>query len=221
MTAAQDSMTDQLTATLEGSRTQLPADVSAAFDADREALDAAGVPTDVAGVGTVVPDADLLTVDGSATRLSDAIGARPAVLVFYRGAWCPYCNVTLRAYQKELVPALEDKGVALIAISPQTPDGSLSAQESADLTYSVLSDSGNDVARALGIIAPNNPDAIAAQRQLGLDVTEQNADGTADLPYPTVVVLDADRTVTFIDVHPNYTTRTEPAQILDAVAALG
>ncbi|GAA2059347.1 peroxiredoxin-like family protein [Williamsia deligens] len=220
MTAAQDSMTDRLTATLDGSRTQFPAEVTAAFDADRAALDAAGVPSDVAAIGTTIPDADVLTVHGSQTRLSDEIGDRPAVLVFYRGAWCPYCNIALRAYQQELVPALADRGVTLIALSPQKPDGSLSAQEAAELTFSVLSDPGNSVARSLGIIAPTNPDALAAQRQLGLDVTELNDDGTADLPFPTVVVLDRSRTVQFIDVHPNYTTRTESSEILAAVDAL-
>ncbi len=220
MTAAQDSMTDRLTATLEGSRTQFPAEVSDAFDADRDALDAAGVPTAVAAIGTTIPDADVLAVDGSSVRLSDELGGRPAVLVFYRGAWCPFCNIALRAYQQELAPALEERGVALVALSPQKPDGSLSTKEADELTFTVLSDAGNAVARGLGIIAPTNPDALAAQRQLGLDVTEVNADGTADLPFPTVVVLDAARTVRFIDVHPNYTTRTEPSQILAAVDAL-
>ncbi|MBE7161898.1 MAG: AhpC/TSA family protein [Williamsia herbipolensis] len=220
MTAAQDSMTDRLTATLVGSRTQLPAEVSDAFDADRAELDAAGVPADVAAIGATVPDAEVLTVDGSTAMLSDEMGGRTAVLVFYRGAWCPFCNIALRAYQQELVPALEERGVALIALSPQKPDGSLSVTETDELTFSVVSDPGNTVARSLGIIAPVNPDALAAQRQLGLDVTELNADGGAELPFPTVVVLDESRTVRFIDVHPNYTTRTEPSQILAAVDAL-
>lgn len=221
MTAAQDSMTDRLTATLVGSRTQLPAEVSDAFDADRAELDAAGVPADVAAIGATVPDAEVLTVDGSTAMLSDELGGRTAVLVFYRGAWCPFCNIALRAYQQELVPALEERGVALIALSPQKPDGSLSVTETDELTFTVLSDPGNTVARSLGIIAPTNHEALAAQRKLGLDVTEVNADGTADLPFPTVVVLDASRTVQFIDVHPNYTTRTEPSQILAALDALG
>ncbi|MCP2160039.1 peroxiredoxin-like family protein [Williamsia serinedens] len=220
MTAAQDSMIDRLTATLVGSRTQFPAEVSDAFDADRAALDAAGVPDDVAAVGTTLPDAGVLTVDGSTTRLSDELGGRTAVLVFYRGAWCPFCNIALRAYQQELVPALEERGVALVALSPQKPDGSLSTAEADELTFSVLSDAGNAVARSLGILAPTNPDALAAQRKLGLDVTEVNADGTADLPFPTVVVVDSSRTVRFIDVHPNYTSRTEPAQILAALDAI-
>ncbi|KQR99569.1 peroxiredoxin [Williamsia sp. Leaf354] len=221
MTTSQDSMTQQLTETLEGSLTQLPAEVSAAFAADRDGLDAAGAPAGVAAVGSTVADVDLITAQGATTRLHSEIGGRPAVLVFYRGAWCPYCNVALGAYQRELVPALVDRGATLIAISPQKPDGSLSAQESNELTFTVLSDPGNTLAGNLGIIAPNNPDAIAAQKQLGLDVTEHNADGTADLPFPTVVVLDAKGAIAFIDVHPNYTTRTETTDILAAVDALG
>jgi len=220
MTTSQDSMTQKLTATLEGSLTQLPSEVSAAFAADRDGLDSAGTPAGVAAVGTAVADVDLLTAQGATTRLHTELGGRPAVLVFYRGAWCPYCNVALGAYQRELVPALTERGATLIAVSPQKPDGSLSAQESNELTFTVLSDPGNTLAGNLGIIAPNNPDAIAAQKQLGLDVAEHNADGTADLPFPTVVVLDAAGAISFIDVHPNYTTRTETADIIAAVDAL-
>lgn len=178
------------------------------------------MPAGVAAIGTTIPDADVLTVYGSSTRLSSALADRPAVLVLYRGAWCPYCNIALRAYQHELVPALAERGVRLIALSPQKPDGSLSVTEADDLTFTVLSDPGNAVAGSLGIIAPVNPDALAAQRRLGLDVTELNADGTAELPFPTVVVFGAARTVRFIDVHPDYTTRTEPSEILVAVDAM-
>ncbi|HEY2206182.1 MAG TPA: peroxiredoxin-like family protein [Pseudonocardia sp.] len=199
---------------------QLPPEALAAFGAEQAGLAAAGLPAGIAAVGTPVPDAGLLDVDGRPTTLADARAGRPAVIVFYRGAWCPYCNVALRAYQADLLPALAERGIGLIAVSPQRPDGSLSAREANELTFSVLSDPGNQLSRALGILTRPGADALAAQRTLGLDLTEVNADGTAELPMPTVTVVAGDGTLRWIDVHPDYSTRTEVADILAAVGTL-
>jgi peroxiredoxin len=163
-------------------------------------------------------------VRGEATSLAAARDGKPAVVVFYRGAWCPYCNLTLRAYQQELVPALAGRGVPLIAVSPQRPDGSLSMQEANELTFAALSDPGNKLAAALGILTAPAEDTVAAQASLGLDLAEVNADGTRTLPMPTAVVLDDAGVIRWIDVHPDYTTRSEVGQILtalEAVAPLG
>jgi peroxiredoxin len=138
--------------------------------------------------------------------------------VFYRGGWCPYCNISLRAYQAQLVPALADRGVSLVAVSPQAPDGSLSTKETKELTFTVLSDPGNQIARQLGILTAPSDGARAAQLELGLDLTQVNADGTTRLPMPTVLIADVGGVIRWIDVHPDYTTRTEPGQVLEAVS---
>jgi peroxiredoxin len=142
------------------------------------------------------------------------------VLVFYRGAWCPYCNIALNAYQAELLGELDRRGVALLAVSPQTPDGSLSMQEKNDLGFAVLSDPGNSLARSVGILTAPSQEARAAQLQLGLDLEAVNADGTTAIPMPTVLILDPDLTVRWVDVHPDYTTRSEAAEILAALDAV-
>jgi peroxiredoxin len=205
----------------EGMRSsaRLPAEVAATFGAEQAALDAAGIPDGVLAPGAPMPDAELLDVDGAPTTLTAARHDGPAVVVLYRGAWCPYCNLTLRAYERQLRPALAERGVSLIAISPQTPDGSLGAVEAGELTYTVLSDPGNQIAKALGVRFIPGEDAGAAQRQLGLDTRVVNADGTGELPMPTVAFVDGTGTLRWIDVHPNYTTRSEPAAILDAIDA--
>jgi len=115
------------------------------------------------------------------------------------------------------VPALAELGIGLVAISPQAPDGSLSTKESKELTFTVLSDPGNQIAGQLGILTAPSEGTRAAQLQLGLDLTQVNADGTTALPMPTVVIADADGVIRWIDVHPDYTTRTEPGQVLQAV----
>jgi peroxiredoxin len=138
-------------------------------------------------------------------------------VVFYRGAWCPYCNIALASYQTELLPALSERGVALVAVSPQTPDGSLSMQQKNELTFAVVSDPGNSLATHLGVLTAPGVEARAAQLQLGLDLTTVNADATTALPMPTTLILDADHLLRWIDVHPDYSTRTEPEQILTAL----
>jgi peroxiredoxin len=198
----------------------LPADVMGAFAADQAASEVRGVPKDVLTPGAVMPDGDLLDVDGAPTSLARLRADRPAVVVFYRGAWCPYCNIALRTYQAELVPALAERGFELIAISPQKPDGSLTSAQSNELTYSVASDPGNQIAIALGILTEPSSDSVAAQAKLGLDLAEANADGGTSLPMPTVVVVDAAGIIGWIDVHPNYTTRSEVPDILAAVDAV-
>jgi peroxiredoxin len=200
-----------------GVASQLPADVLAAFGAEQAALDAAGQPDGVAVAGAPMPDGQLLDARGEPTTLAQASGGRLAVVVFYRGAWCPYCNLALRAYQQQLVPTLAARGVPLIAISPQRPDGSLSMAETNELTFTVLSDPGNQVAKAAGILTAPSEEARAAQLELGLDLTAVNADGTTGLPMPTTIIVDADRVIRWIDVHPDYTTRSEPGEILAAL----
>jgi peroxiredoxin len=197
----------------------LPEDVVNAFGAEQAALQAGGVPAGVAVPGDAMPDAQLLDVHGAPTTLAEAVGGRSAVLVLYRGAWCPYCNLALRAYQEDLVPQLDQRDIPLLAISPQKPDGSLSTQEKNELSFTVLSDPGNQVAAALGVLTAPSDDAGAAQRSLGLDLPDANADGTNGLPMPTVLIVDSSGIIRWIDVHPNYTTRTEVADIVDALNA--
>lgn len=199
---------------------RLPAEVASAFTADQARLREEGVPSEVAAPGTRLDDAKLLDAHGEPTTLSTVAKGSRAVLVFYRGAWCPYCNVALRAYQEDLLPALTERGDTLIAVSPQAPDGSLTMREKNDLAFPVVSDPGNTLGAALGILTASSEQARAAQVTLGLDVTEVNADGTATLPMPTVAVVDADRTLRWIDVHPDYTTRTEAAEVLAALDRL-
>jgi peroxiredoxin len=203
----------------ESQATAPASDVMSAFGREQAAL-ASFEPVGVIAPGTILPEVQLLDPHGLPTPLGAVLGGRRAVLVFYRGAWCPYCNIALNAYQAELLDELERRGVALIAVSPQTPDGSLSMQEKNDLRFAVLSDPGNKLAGSVGILTAPSPEARAAQLQLGLDLEAVNADGTTSLAMPTTLILDPDLTVRWIDVHPDYTKRTEPAAILTALDAL-
>jgi peroxiredoxin len=192
-----------------------------AFSREQDALAALPRPDLSGRVGQPFPDAALLDVHGESTSLAAAAAGSPIVVVLYRGAWCPYCNVALRVYQQELVEPLAARDIRLVAISPQHPDGSLTMQEKHALTFTVLSDPGNRIAEDLGVVTQPGDDARALQLENGLDVAATNADGTPRLPMPTTAILDADGVLRWIEVRPDHTTRTEPAEVLAQLDALG
>jgi peroxiredoxin len=192
-------------------RDALPPEIFEVLEADRRR--AAG--TKFAEVGTEIEGFELPGADGAGVSLGALTADGPAVLVFYRGQWCPYCNLTLRTYQQELLPELTALGASLVAISPQRPDGSVPA---AELEFPVLSDAGSTVARGLGLSYPVSAPVREAMETLGTDLEKVN--GTWELVHPAVVVVDRDRVIRYIDVHPDFVTRTEPADVLEAVKSL-
>jgi peroxiredoxin len=199
---------------------RLPAQVVAVFASDQAALAAGGIPTGAVAVGDKLAAFALPDATGRTRTLDELTANGPAVIVFYRGGWCPYCNLTLRTYERDLLPQLGAYSARLVAISPETPDASLSTQERAELTYAVLSDTGAKVADALGITFDPSEEGLEAQRTLGVDIRTTRADAGTRLPMPTVLIVDTDHTVRFVDIHPDYTGRTEVSDILTALRTL-
>jgi peroxiredoxin len=196
---------------------RLPAEVLDVFDRSIEDFLGQGVPAESVKAGDRLAPFTLADATGTPVTLDQIVEDGLAVIVFYRGGWCPYCNLALRTYQQELLPELGASGARLVAISPQTPDQSLSTAEKAGLAFTVLSDPGSRVAQRIGITFQQADDVLAAQLQLGLDLARVNAEGSTRLPRPTVLLVDQDRTVRFVDVQPDYTARTEVADILAAL----
>jgi peroxiredoxin len=213
------TIAEQVASFNEGFNAQVGPRIAEVFAQEQAALLASGAPEGAVAVGDVLPDAPLVEPDGSPTGLHAALGAGTAVVVLYRGAWCPYCNLTLRHYQAELLPALRERGAQLLALSPQSPEGSKATVEGGQLGFPVLSDPGTALIRSLGLLTEPSPQAREAHTELGFDVADSNADGTAGVPYPTMLVVDGDRVVRFADVRTDYTSRTEVDAVLAAVDA--
>jgi PPOX class probable F420-dependent enzyme len=221
MTTTSPSIAAQVEQLHEGAAAQMPAEALAAFGAEQADLRAAGTPAGTLQPGTGMPDGNLLDVHGQPTTLAAVRGGKPAVVIFYRGGWCPYCNIALRAYEADLLPQLRTRGIELIAVSPQKPDGSLSTRQTNELSFTVVTDPGNQLARVLGILTEPTADAQAAQRTLGLNLADANTDGTPAIPMPTTVIVDAAGIARWVDVHPDYTTRSETTEILEAITNTG
>jgi peroxiredoxin len=199
---------------------RLPSEVVDVFDRSIQDLLDQGVPAGAVKVGDTLESFTLTDATNALVTLDQLVESGPAVIVFYRGGWCPYCNLALRTYQHGLVPELAGFSARLVAISPQSPDQSLSTAEKAELDFTVLSDPGNRVARSVGIVFQQAEEVLEAQRKLGLDLAQVNAEGSTQLPRPTVLIVDKDRTVRFVDVQPDYTARTEVADILAGLTEL-
>jgi len=194
----------------------LPPEVVGVFNRRINDLLDEGIPADSIKSGDILETFTLDDATGTPVSLESIIEDGPAVIVFYRGGWCPYCNVALRTYQSELLPQLENFGARLVAISPQSPDQSLSTVEKAGLEFTVLSDPGSRLAQRIGIAFQEADEVLAAQRELGLDIAQVNAEGATMLPRPTVLIVDQNHTVRFVDVQPDFTARTEVADIVAA-----
>ncbi|MGV0108854.1 MULTISPECIES: peroxiredoxin-like family protein [unclassified Arthrobacter] len=195
-------------------------ELAAVFAREQEDLRRAGLPEGIARVGDRLPDAVLHDAAGRTVSLSTVLDAAAAIIVFYRGSWCPYCSIALKTYQRELRPVVEAFGTRLIAVSPQAPDVAARGGRQAGLHFELYSDEGNALAAHLGIVTTPSPESLRAREALGIDVAGSNMDSTAAIPFPTVVVADATGTIRLIDVRVDYTTRTETYEIIDALVAL-
>jgi peroxiredoxin len=205
------------------------ADLSASFslpDEIRESLHFANEELTRSGaapglaVGDRAPDFTLPDASGEPVALADRLRLGPVVLSFYRGDWCPYCNLELRALQANL-PEIRELGASLIAISPQAPDHGAALTEREGLGFDVLSDIHQEAIRAyqLQFTPPASVKEVYAN-VFGNDLSKQSADGSWDLPVPATFVLDRDGVVRAAYVDAQYTTRMEPGDILDALRHL-
>jgi peroxiredoxin len=184
---------------------------------DLAALAASGITARAARAGDPWPDApDLLDAHGAPFDMTALLAQGPLVATFYRGGWCPYCNLELRAYQAAL-PIITAAGGRLVAISPERPDHSLTTAEKNDLTFPVVSDVGGALADALGIRFALSTAVQPFYEKAGHALPARNGDGTWALPIPATFVVGRDGRIALASIEPDYRRRLSPEA---AIAAL-
>lgn len=192
----------------------IPAPALSVMDAETEALRASGIKDRALKPGTVAPDFVLPDTNGRLVRLRSLLSQGPVVLIFYRGGWCPYCNLHLRGFQRAL-PELQKYNAQIVAISPQLPDNSLSTQEKDQLTFLVLSDLGNKVASEFGIVFKLGKQLQELYRQFGHPLDLFNGpDGAQHLPVPATFLIDRKGTIQLAHVDVDYTRRLDPDHVI-------
>lgn len=167
--------------------------------------------------GDLVEPFVLKDVEGGELTLKNLTAKGPAVLVFFRFAGCPACNIALPYYEERLAAGLRDLGATLVAVSPQVPERLVEIKTRHDLSFKVASDKDNALGRRFGILYTADEASQAAQRAKGGFIGDTTGTGTWELPQPAVVVVDHERVVRFVDVSPDWLARTEAEVVLEAI----
>ena len=169
--------------------------------------------------GQVGPRFALPSATGAIVSLGERLAYGPVIVTFYRGGWCPYCNIALRALQSRL-PEIKSLGGSLIAISPEVPDQSLSTAEKLALEFDVLSDADNSVARLFGLVYRISDAARERLQSLGRDLVAHNGTDRWELPITATYVINQEGLIVFDHVEADYRERLDPATIVNAVAGV-
>jgi peroxiredoxin len=180
-----------------------------------EELEMAGVAKGLKE-GDTAPNFTLPDSTGKEVSLADYLSNGPVIITFYRGGWCPYCNLELKAYQREL-EAIKQAGATLIAISPELPDASLSTKEKNELEFIVLSDEKNKVANEFNLVFKLPDYLIQIYKDSGLDIPGHNGNEDWELPKPATFVVDPSGKIIFAEVDSDYRNRTEPAKVIEVI----
>lgn len=188
---------------------------------DKAAKDLAeAIPEPGLKAGSHAPDFSLPDAFGNSTRLADVLARGPVILTFYRGAWCPYCNLQLHAL-KESLPHFRRYGAQLVAVTPQTPSRSAGQIAKDAYPFPILSDLDDHVMKAYNLYF-EVPEAVRNLylQDFSLDIADYNGKGRYGLPVPGTFIIDRQGIIraTFADT--DYTKRMEPAAIIEALAAL-
>jgi peroxiredoxin len=202
----------------EFSRTA-PAGRAALYEAKIEELRADFASEKAVSVDEIAPNFTLPDAAGKSVTLNDLLRSGPVVLTFYRGGWCPYCNIQLRAYQSVL-PRIAALGGRLVAVSPQLPDNSLDTVTKNALTFDVLSDVGNKVARSYGLVYSLADEIRSALRSNNKALPSINGDESWELPVPATYVIARDRRVALAYIEVDYRKRLEPEALLTCLRSL-
>jgi peroxiredoxin len=210
-----DALADQLHEITDS----IPTEIAGRIKTGVDEVTTSGVAPGLA-VGDTAPGFTLPSAAGNQVVLADLLAEGPVVVTFYRGEWCPYCNLQLRALQQSL-PAITAAGATLVAISPQAPDQAMTMTEKHELAYPVLSDLDQSVSESYKV----RFDVTGELEDLQVNVFQndpavQNADGRRSLPVPSTFVIDRTGVVRFAAVDADWRVRVEPADVIAALQAL-
>lgn len=176
-----------------------------------EAIVSSGILESAKNVGDMAPDFTLKNAVGKEVSLQEYLNKGPVVLVWYRGSWCPYCNINLHYLQQEL-PNIQAQGAQLLALTPELPDQSISSVEKHQLTFEVLSDIGNTVAKKYGIVYTLT-DEVAARYNASFDLNSHNGDTSNELPLAATYIITSDGKIANAFIDADYKKRAEPSEL--------
>lgn len=195
---------------------KLPADVLALMNTTNEELIAQHIKDNALQIGQKVESFSLANHNGENIELADLLKKGPVIISFYRGGWCPYCNLELKALN-DYLPQFKTQNAQLVAISPQLPDETLSTAQKNDLEFDVLSDVSNKVAEQFGLLFTLDERIQALYTQFGIDFEHYYGDKSFKLPLPATYVINQEGVITYAFLNEDYTLRAEPTDVMAAL----
>lgn len=192
----------------------VPADTMNTLMSEMANLIATGLAEQALNVGADFPAFDLPDSQGEKKSLGSLLQKGPVVISFYRGAWCPYCNLEINALQRALLQ-IKAAGANLVAISPQIPDKSADQVIASKLEFDVLSDIANVLAKECGLVFSLPESLRPIYNAWQLDIPGHNGDDSFELPIPATYILNSDGKVQYAYINMNYTERLEPSIIIE------
>jgi peroxiredoxin len=185
------------------------------YDNGLRAVEETGISESALNVGDEAAAFTLKNQVGEEVSLVELLEDGPVILTWYRGGWCPYCNITL-AFLQEKLPEFELAGAQLVVLTPELPDSSMSTSEKHELGFDILSDVGNKVAHEYGLVYKLT-DVVAARYQKGFNLHAYNGDETDELPLAATYVIDMDSKIRYAFLDVDYRNRAEPSKVLDVL----
>ena len=196
--------------------TQVPQQVLEAFRKSIEDLQTKNIEEKSIKLGEIMPEFLLPNVKNEIINSNEILKNGKMIIAFYRGSWCPYCNLELKMLQDHL-PKIKDKNATLVAISPQSPDNSLTVVEKHNLTFEVLTDTDNLFAKQLGISFELQDFVLPYYQALGIDLMHFNKNNDNSLPVPAVFVIDQNGKIIYKFVDANYMNRIDIDELLQTL----
>lgn len=170
------------------------------------------------GVGQKMVNFELLHSNGTTFKLSEKLKEGPVVIMFYRGSWCPYCNLMLKRYQ-DVLSDIKALGANLVAISPEFPEKAQETITKEGFSFDVLTDEDNQLAEKLGLLFHQSQAALDLMKNLGFDLGKYYGEGKGlVIPIPGIFVVRQDHSISYSYVNPNYRFRAEPAEVIEALS---
>ena len=213
------SLQEQLDAFKEQFKVQAPPAAFDAFSRSTQELIDSGQAERAVKAGDKAPDATLTDQDGNAVVLKELLAKGPVVLSFYRGVWCPYCNIELKALE-EAAEEIRARGATLVAISMQGAADSRKSQRDNNLSFPILTDKAGELAAKFGIRWTLQDYVIEFHKGFGVELPKIHNDGEWNLPMPARYVIASDGTVAYAEVNPDYTRRPEPRDLFPVLDKL-
>ena len=213
------ALKDEIDAYNVAKQEKVPAEILATMVEATEELKRSGIEDRALKTGDTMPDFELPNQHGERRRLSDYLGKSPVVLNIYRGGWCPYCNMEMKALHDAL-PAIESRGARLVGLAPETPDKAMSTAERHGIAIDILSDAGNKVAEQLGLVFELPQALRPLYEKFGTDLVAYNGDDSFKLPVPATYIIGQDGVIVYHFVNADYTVRLEPSEIVAKLAEL-